>query len=490
MVDTQSGKVRGRDAGDPRSPGANPIVHVFRGIPFAAPPFGKNRFRAPIKPEPWGGVRDATKYGPVCPQIGNRFAWKGGPPQGDDCLTLNVWTPALGSARLPVLVWFHGGSYMYGTGALPGREGAAFSRDGVILVSCNYRLGAEGSLWVGDEPGSGAFGLLDQLAALGWVHENIAAFGGAPDNVTIFGQSAGGTSVSALLAVPSARGLFRRAVPISGGGNATRSPKDAGTITRAIFDAANLAQGDFEALRALPPEGLLRAQEIVGASTDPSLKAIEVYWAPMHGGDVLPELPIRAVARGAAKGVDLLTGTTSEEWKFFTALSPAVLARAEPSMTPMMEAAGRTFQSAYAVYEKNRPGQPRNEILTAMETDHWFRIRQIRLAEAQLAHHGATWMYLFTWPSTAYGGVLGAAHAMDIPFLFDDIQSYTDFTGPNPPEELAARMHGALVSFAKDGDPGWARYEPSGRTTMEFGRAIRTVEDPMGDERAVWDGVQ
>ena len=253
VVTTGSGQVRGSVADG---------VTTFKGIPYAAPPFGANRFREPQPVEPWSGVRDALTYGPTPPHVAiSRARWTTLLPDpiipGEDCLNLNIWSPDLGSVGLPVMIWIPGGAFVHGSNAVSWYDGRHFARDGVVCVTINYRLGADGFLYLGD--GIANLGLLDQIAALNWVQENIAAFGGDPNNVTIFGQSAGAMSVATLLAMPRAEGLFRRAIAQSGAGHHVLSAMTARRVGRYLAEKLGV-EATREAIAAVPIDRLLQGQ--------------------------------------------------------------------------------------------------------------------------------------------------------------------------------------------------------------------------------------
>src|SRR5690606_26450638 len=323
IVRTAHGRIRGttRDG-----------VTAFLGVPYAAPPFGPNRFRAPRPPEPWDGVRDAVEYGPTAPKPGYPPPFDALLPDpdipGEDCLNLNVWTPDPGGSGLPVMVWIHGGAFRNGSGAVPLYSGRNFARDGVVCVTINYRLGVEG---FANLPGAPANrGLLDQIAALEWVRDNIAAFGGDPDRVTVFGESAGGMSVTTLLSLDL--GLFRRAIAQSGAGSIAQDPSDAMLVTKEM--AARLGvEPTAEAFAALDPADILPVQAAVAAEVaavpDPgrwgaTTAAGGMSLTPVLDGELLARRPEDAIADGAGRDVDLLIGYTTEEFRFF--LMPAGLA--------------------------------------------------------------------------------------------------------------------------------------------------------------------
>jgi carboxylesterase type B len=481
-------------------------VYSFLGVPFAAPPVGANRLRPPQPVEPWDGVRDATSYGPAPPQVAPPEA--AGPgwdtdATGEECLTLNVWTPDPGSAGLPVMVWIQGGAFEFG--ATAAYNGARFARDGVVCVVINWRLGADGFLYLGD--GDANVGLLDQVAALEWVRENIAAFGGDPGNVTVFGESAGAMSIGTLLAMPRADGLFRRAILQSGAAHHVISAETATRI--GLYLAGKLGVPPTrDAIAALPVERMLAAQAQLKAELvehpDPARWGEEVVTSlmpfhPVVDGDVVPRPPIESIAAGAAGRVDLLVGTNTDDWKLFLVITGAISQITEEMLTGPVErygyqslaAYGLPVETALAAYRGRYPGAAPGELLAAVETDWWVRIPAIRLADAHASASGAgTYMYEFGWPAPG----LGAVHGLEIPFVFDslgkDALLFGPLMGENPPQELADTMHAAWIAFATSGDPGWPRYDLSRRATMRFDTTPEVIDDPRAWERVLWDGVR
>jgi para-nitrobenzyl esterase len=500
IATTTYGRIEGIDDGD---------VLRFRGIPFAQPPAGELRFRAPQPPEPWSGVRDATTYGPTSPQnpspIEQMF---GQPPEpwDEDCLYLNVITPALDDARRPVLVWIHGGGFLMGSGSSPLYDGASFARRGdAVFVSLNYRLGELGFLYLdeldGGEAGSGNNGIRDQIAALQWVRDNIAAFGGDPDNVTIFGESAGGMSVGTLLASPAARGLFHKAIAQSGAARNVVAPKLAAEITDDI--CRRLGAGSVADLRQVPVERLLEVRGALVLESMADLDRVLAGEGPLLGlpfqpiGDdlVVPADATAAVASGAAAGIPLLVGTTRDEWKLFALMDFGDLtAEHLAERGSAIVGDGEAFVAAYA---EAFPGLDPKALFGELANDYAFRIPAIRLAEAQRRHTDQVYSYLFDWKSTAFGGALGACHAIEVPFVFHvvDRPELALFLGEGAPVELSDQVQDAWLAFARTGDPShpslpaWPAYDAERRATMELATPCRVVDDPLAATRRLWDTI-
>lgn len=495
VVRTAAGEVRGA---------LEDGVHVFKGIPFAAAPVGRHRLRPPAPREPWDGVRDALAYGPKPPQapyppeVAALLPELAGP--GEDCLTLNLWTPDPGAGGLPVMVWIPGGLYEYhGTGACPWYDGASFARDGVVCVTINYRVGAEGFLYLGD--GAANLGLLDQIAAFEWVRDNIAAFGGDPGNVTIFGESAGALSIGTLLAMPRAEGLFRRAIVQSGGAHHVTSPETSLRIARRLAEKMGVAP-TREAIAAAPLDGMIAAQialreEMMAMQPDPGFWGEVLLnglpWEPTVDGDVLPGRPFERIAAGAGSDIDLMVGSNTEETRLFLVPGGIIDQITEQALAGSIAAYGLPVEPALAAYGELHPGASAGDLFSAVQTDWYWRIPAMRLADAHAAKTttAATHMYEFAWRSPQFGGRLGAGHSLEIAFVFDTLGRQTQAThGDDPPQALADAMHAAWVAFAKTGDPGWPRYDVGRRTTRHFDAVSTLLDDPLARKRALWDGVR
>jgi para-nitrobenzyl esterase len=482
------GEVRGTADGE---------VFAFLGIPYAAAPFGERRMRPPGPAPSWAGVRDGASYGPTCPKGSYPAPYVDLFPEvvipGQECLNLNVWTPDPGAAGLPVLVWIHGGSFMNGSGSVAEYRGAAFARDGVVCVTLNYRLGAEGFLYTGDQVAN--VGLLDQVAALRWVRDNIAAFGGDPGRVTVAGESAGAMSITTLLAMPLARGLFARAITQSGAAAHTLTPDEGRMVAGYLAEALGVAP-DRAAIAALDPAAVTAAAsaltEDVQAGPDPArfgrLVLSLLLFCPTVDGAVLPGDPLAALAAGASRDVPLLTGTNRDEALLFLVPTGAVGMIDEVMLAGAAAGYGASPETV-AAYQAARPGASPGEVMAALVTDWFFRVPAIRVAEARAAAGAAaTWMYRFDWRSGAADGRLGACHGVEIPFAFDTIADpgLAARLGQDPPQSAADTTHAAWVRFATDGDPGWPAYDTRTRATALLGEKLEVAADPDGTERAAW----
>ena len=493
VVRTRQGEVRGS-----RSDG----LSAFKGIPYAAPPVGANRLRPPQPVPSWSGVRDALAYGPKTfqptypPEVAILLSELTGP--GEDSLTLNVWSPDLGSARLPVMVWIPGGMYeFHGTAASPWYDGRRFARDGVVCVTINYRVGADGFLYLGE--GNANRGLLDQVAALTWVRENIAVFGGDPANVTIFGESAGAMSIGTLLSMPRAEGLFRRAIAQSGAAHNVSSIVTANRVRRRLAELLGV-DATYEAIAALPVDRVLAAQaelrEDLVAHPDPGRWGSEVAttmmpWQPTVDGDVIPARPIDRIAAGAGAGVELIVGVNADEHRLFLASMGAIGRVTDEALAGAVAAYGLPVEATLAAYRAANPMASAGDLLATIQTDWFWHVPAVRLADAHAARGAATYAYEFAWRSPQFDGLLGACHALEIAFVFDTLGQGTEpLWGTGPPQQLANKMHGAWVAFATGGGCGWPRYDLGRRATMRFDTTSTVVDDPHAVERQLWEGIR
>ena len=449
-------------------------VRAFKGIPYAAPPIGANRFQPPRPAATWKGVRNTLTYGPKTRQPsyppGIALLLNELTAGGDDALTLNVWAPAFGSAPHPVMVWIPGGMFeFHGTGASPWYDGSRFARDGIVCVTINYRVGADGFLFCGDDNAN--IGLLDQIAALTWVRDNIDMFGGDPSRVTVFGESAGAISIAALLAMPRAAGLFRRAIMQSGAAHPVMSASTArrvgGNLARKLGVPATR-----DAIAAVPVDRVLDAQiemdAELAADPDPQRWGHEVadsrmLWQPVIDGVILPAHPLDRIAAGAAAFVDVLIGTNTDEHRLFLAPSGAIERTTDEGLASVISALGLPVDTTRAVYRSRYPDGSPGDLLAAIQTDWFWRHPAIRLAEAHAA----------ALPRPTCTSSRGArrsstacsAHATLSRFPSSSTHwgsGPTDYCGANPPQQLADAMHAAWVGFATDGRCSWPKYDLSG----------------------------
>ncbi|MFG2501062.1 carboxylesterase/lipase family protein [Streptomyces sp. NPDC048441] len=488
-------------------------VAVFHRIPYAEPPIRTGRFAAPRPHAPWSGVRDATTAGPTVPQAERNLGaidmspyFGPGWVRGDDYLTLDVWTPdhaltpspVREETALPVMVFVHGGGFVAGSTRASLYDGTAFARDGVVLVTLNYRLGIAGFL---DLPGSPRNrGLLDVLAALRWVRENIAAFGGDPDQVTLFGQSAGATLTGAVIAAPESRGLVRRAIVQSGSGLGAFSPEQAARVTKAAAAALGIAP-HAEAFDGVPDARLVEAASRLGGIDLHTTTAYDPLIGLSPFSLVADRQPADAIAAGSdigndsgsAADIDLLIGTNTEEGNLYLVPSGAYAASTMADVRTAAELSHPEPDLLIETYRTAHPGATPGRLRSAVMGDALFGAGSWALAGAHADRSsGTTYSYLFDWRSPALDGQLGATHTVELPFVFGlgpaPLRGPDALLGPgNPPSSLAPRMHAAWIRFARTGDPGWAPYDTRRRATMVIGSRWRVREDPRGVVRRAWE---
>ena len=480
-------------------------VVVFRGVPFAKAPVGELRWRQPEPLDPWSGVRDASEFGASAiqrPLPGDLGDLIGIPLQeiSEDCLYLNIWTPALDDAKRPVMVWIHGGGNTVGSGTQPRIDGRRLAVSGdVVVVTINYRLGAFGFLHAPVLGAYGNEGLLDQAAALFWVRREIAAFGGDPQNVTVFGQSAGGFDIAHLMAMPSAAGAFDKAVPMSGSLIRTIG-KDEARETTEKFLIRFRAVDDPERLRDVPAEEILEYQlELTGGGLG------GVRFGPTADGYALGlDAEARIGAGIQTRGMPLLIGHTRDEFAIFTETNEAFAEFGEDDLygAAALQFGMRTAEGLdcyrTARTERGEPTDPRS-LYTALMTDAMFRIPAVATAEAQARHTPDVWFYRFDHPSPAYDGRLGACHSLDIPFIWGtyEAENMRRFCGDDARlAELSGMMMATWLSFAKSGDPNnealpeWPRYDAESRAVMLLGLSPRVERDPGAAERRFWQSLE
>lgn len=479
----------------------------FRGIPYATPPVGQNRFCAPVPLEPWSDVFDASEFGGAAPQPKSALPGMEAGPQDEDCLSLNVYTPAADGGQRPVMVWIHGGGFTGGSGGQALYEGATLTcRGDIVLVNVNYRLGALGYLHLGDhadqlEGAVSNLGQRDQIAALEWVRDNIEAFGGNPDEVTIFGESAGGMAVSTLMAMPKARGLFKRVIAQSGATQAVLTKETAALALKTLLEELDIAVDEIGKLREISLKDILRAQVRTSGRLS---KDVFLAFAPVVDENSLPEAPLDFIRAGGAKDISLMVGANLDEWRLFSSANPKHSELDDDSLVKEVTSRlhgveGADVTKIIEIYRAGRPDAPACDVLDAIESDRIFRVPAIRMAEAQSLHQPATYEYLFTWPSPARRGKLGACHAIELPFVFGtfDAPTMDRFAGTGPEADtLSEAMMDAWISFARTGDPNcealprWLGFGDEKRPTMIFDRNLEVKDAPYDSERAAWDGLE
>jgi para-nitrobenzyl esterase len=504
IMDLSSGKIRGTTENG---------VYAFKGVPYGASTGGPNRFKPPLPPEPWTGIRDATRYGPAAWQpntsavISYLLGKSGVDAISEDCLVLNVWTKGLNDgAKRPVMVWLHGGGFFYGSGDnLPCYNGASLAKKGdVVMVSVNHRLGVFGYLYLdqlGGEPyaGSGNAGMLDLVLALKWVRENILKFGGDPNNVTIFGESGGGTKVTTLMAMPAAKGLFHKAIIESGPGLRAHTPEEASENARAVLNNLGLKSKDIRDLHGLRASMIFSAAELYtrGGGTPPGT------FSPVVDGVVLPTHPFDPIAPSVSAGVHLLVGSNKDESTFFMKDDPRFGKYGEAEMRKIIvdsmkqrigaQVPVERVDQLIATYKRTRPNATPHDLLIAVTTD-LIRIGSVWISERKSAAGGApVYLYLFTWESPARDGMYKSPHTLEMPFVFNNVEPTIEMVGDSPVRfSLAAMMSDTWLAFARTGNPNhaglpfWPPYSIEKRPTMILNNEPGIKEDPYSEERQAW----
>ena len=503
VVEVTGGRVRGRDVDG---------VAAFLGIPYAEPPLGERRLRRAVAHRGWSGEREAVSFGSRAVQPESMLAPKS-ETEDEDCLVLNVWTPAIDDQPRPVMVWIHGGSFTTGSAALSWYDGRRLAQRGVVVVTVNYRLGPLGFLHLeaiggADWQGSANCGLTDQAMALEWVRDNIAVFGGDPANVTLFGESAGAMSVSAHLAMPASKGLFRRVIAQSGATGHVQASEQAAVTAEVVLERLGVGAHQLERLADVAVDDFRRA--VVTAEDRLKRAALPLPFQPTIDGSTLPTAPLAALASGVARDVELLSGTTADEmrlWQLMAALSGTTSTLDEERL---LRRIGRVVESSVvesgasapepievlAAYREAHPDLGPSDLWLAIATDLTFRLPAIRMLEAHHGGGGSGWLYLFTHPSTAFDGALGAAHSLEIPFVFDNLDKggVELMVGSidDGRRHLASAMADAWTGFARgeglavSGVGDWPQYEPGRRQTMVLDVDGAVVDDPQAATRRIW----
>jgi len=495
VVKTSNGPVRGLM--DDRG------LFVFKGVRYGAPPVGDLRFKPPRRPEPWTAVADAIRYGERAIQAeGGLMSSANVPSMSEDCLFLNVWTPGLDNKSRPVMVWLHGGGFSSGSGGDSLSEGANLAHKGnVVLVSINHRLNVFGFLQLGREWGpdyvsSGQAGMLDIVMSLQWVHDNIASFGGNPGNVTIFGESGGGRKVAMLMAMPAAKGLFHKAIIQSGSGLDAPSRAEAIDLGRELLKKLGIPEGDVRALALADARAIFEAQPPASAASSPpgQLTVPTGGFVPCVDGIALSRKPFIPDAPQVSARVPLLIGSNKDEMTIFRARDPNFGSSTDEEFTAYVhkelpgkaEALIRALRTAF-------PGYSPSYLITAADTMKGYWIATVLQAERKAAQGSApVYTYLLEWESPVDGGRLRSHHALDVPLVFNNVESMRSMVGPGPePQRLADLMSSAWIAFARTGDPNtralpqWPAYDLKRRATMIFNLDSRVQFDPYSEIRRI-----
>lgn len=501
VVETRHGKVRGGTADG---------VHIFRGVPYGAPTGGEHRFLPSRPPASWRGIKDALEYGDGCPQPSYNLErpsgiswftpfWATG--SSEDCLRLNVWTPGLDDGRRPVMVWLHGGGFAQGSGASSSYDGTNQAKHGdVVTVTVNHRLNAFGYTHLADLGGeayadSGNVGMLDIVAALEWVRDNIAGFGGDPDNVMIYGESGGGAKVSVLMGMPAARGLFHRAVIQSGPALRVEEPENAARVARYLFESLDIRPGDLRALQQVPAEKLVQAQ--TAASARAGGEGLRAFRPVL--GDAVPEHPFDPVASPVSRDVPLMIGSNQHELTLFVTQDIDLYHLDAAGLEQRtQELVGEHAEEVLETYRKMMPDASPSDVYFTLASDRRTRQYSVYLAERKARQSGSpVYMYRFDWLAPAWEGRFRAAHAFEIPFVFGNVQLNDDITGGGPDAvALSAKMRDAWIAFARHGEPGhgglpeWPAYDEGRRATMLFNDRCKLVDDPGSAARQLWQRLE
>ena len=489
-VETTSGKVRGF---------VGEGIARFLGIPYGA----AERFRRASAPPAWSGIRDALGWGPDAPQ---RAAMRRDHPyalaasdismqrlRSEDCLVLNVWTPATDSARRPVMVWLHGGGFVAGSASTAVHDGANLARAGdVVVVSLNHRLNVPGFTWLDDPAFADAAnaGMLDIELALRWVQDNIAGFGGDPGNVTLFGYSGGGQKISTLMAMPSARGLFHRAIIQSGQNPRLLEPAEAAATSEKLFDAVGLKRGDVRALQALPLDRLLTGFDAVWAAPPAQVWGLPARFSPVVGGNLIPAHPIDALALSA--DIPLIVGSTRQEMAAVSLMwdpdaDTVTMGQLSERLRPWL---GDKAPGVVTGYRRLYPQASAWDLFTLISADVPTRVNSIGIAERRHAlGRAATWMYRVDWQTPVFGGRMKAPHGLEVPLAFRNVAEDAGLNGGGADAfALSGAISRAWLAFARTGRPdtpdlAWPAYTASRRETMLFDRQCRIESDPGSAER-------
>lgn len=476
-------------------------VRVFRGMPYAQAPRGAQRFAAPVPVSPWSGVRDATAFAPMAPQLARAARADAPMLGGDDCLAVNVWAPpAEPGAHLPVMVWVHGGGFFRGAASEPLYDGAALARRGVVLVSVQYRLGIDGFLhFEGEEQAAPANrGLLDLMLALQWVRDHIHAWGGDAGRTTVFGQSAGAGALACLMGMPASRGLFQRAI-LQSPSVACQTLQEAAAARRAVATLAGV-EPTLTALAGAPQTAVLHA--VHRLASEPALRQQHGLGGrnffplrPVVDGQVLTATPLEALAQQWADqppDLQVLVGSNAQEMRLYHVPGGAIDRVTEAQVHAFAQDVGLTTDAAEALRHMLPPAQQTpGEWLCALQSDYYYRVPAQRIAALASRWARSAHGYEFTWSSPQWRGCLGAAHGVELPFVFGNLHTPTgqELTGPTPPVALADALQQPWVAFAHDGDPGWPPYAGEEPLLQHFGEALSCAPCSQPERLALWQGI-
>jgi para-nitrobenzyl esterase len=494
VADTAFGRIRGVDAGG---------IKTFKGVPYGGTTAGRNRFRPPTDPAAWTGVRDALAWGPSAPQrepgaqsggSALSVAAAGLPSEGEDCLVLNVWTPAVGDGRKrPVMLWCHGGGFVSGSGSSPVTDGTNLARRGdVVVVSINHRLNVLGFTFLedlggADFAGSGGAGMLDIVKALAWVRDNIAEFGGDADNVTVFGQSGGGRKVATLLTMPSAKGLFHRAIIQSGATLELVERAQATRVAEALMTKLGVARAQPRRLQELPLEQIMSAYFAV--VREMNVDQMTMGFSPAVDGSFVPRHPFHPDASPISADVPLMIGSTRTELTS-SADTEAFSLSAEGLRARIGELLGAEAARAIDVYAKANSGATPSDLYFLIASDHRYSAPVMKIAERRAAlGRGPVYLYYFRWESPLDGGRLKSPHTIEIPFAFDNLDASPLTADSATAPALADKVSDAWLAFARTGEPStpklpaWPAFDAATRATMVFDDESVVVDDPIGAQR-------
>src|SRR5215831_12659147 len=494
VATTSAGRVRGT---------VTEGVNVFKGIPYGASTAGKNRFMPPVKPAPWTDIRDALAYGPTAPQAVAR-ARRNAPAEGEDCLVLNVWTPTLGAGRgRPVMVWLHGGGFSYGTGSDAILDGASLARTSdVVAVTINHRLNVFGYTYLGEAAGSdfatsGAAGMLDIIAALEWVRDNIDRFGGDPNLVSIYGQSGGGRKVATLMAIPGAKGLFHRAIVESGAVLRLTTKDDAAHNAELLLTELGLAKNQVRELQNVPMARLLAADAaIAGKAT--AREPGQTANSPTVDGKAIPGHPWDPAGPALSAGIPLMIGYARTEETLYDRPTPETLALDEAGLKlRASKRLGQEPERVIAAFRKAHPDATPWDLWILIATDHPRGTYARETAKRKAAQAAApAYLYRFDWETPEGGGHMRSPHTIEIPFVFNNIKIAGPLISKMPEAyELATKVSASWVAFARTGNPNvsslpqWPVYSAASRDTMLFNNSSRVEKDPDRECRLVMEQV-